>query len=120
MKSKDDTLTPYHGKKANFPEGKIPDVEALRWHWRMCVYENMVAAFDGVDTKRVDTAKVIEATAEELPLTPPASVDGEVEATGTVRTGGATEAAESHKRKRDEGLEGEGGPRKKAKQGGDA
>lgn len=36
-------MIPYHGKKVHFPEGKKPDVAALRWHYRMCVYESLTA-----------------------------------------------------------------------------
>lgn len=38
-----ETIIPYHGKEAVFEKGKTPDVEALRWHYRMCIYENMTA-----------------------------------------------------------------------------
>ncbi|TLS21571.1 uncharacterized protein PpBr36_10176 [Pyricularia pennisetigena] len=38
-----DFIIPYHGKKANF--GSIQsDRNALRWHWNMCVIENMGAS----------------------------------------------------------------------------
>ncbi|KAL8387369.1 hypothetical protein RB595_009953 [Gaeumannomyces hyphopodioides] len=37
-----DLITPYHGRKAYFGRG-IPDSKALRWHWDVCVIENMGA-----------------------------------------------------------------------------
>ncbi|KLU91850.1 hypothetical protein MAPG_10799 [Magnaporthiopsis poae ATCC 64411] len=37
-----DLITPYHGRKADFGQG-APDPNALRWHWDVCVLENMGA-----------------------------------------------------------------------------
>lgn len=35
-------ITPYHGQKADFGRSR-PAREALRWHWDVCVIENMGA-----------------------------------------------------------------------------
>lgn len=39
-----DSIAAYEGKKASF--SKVPNKEALRWHYNMCVYENITAKQD--------------------------------------------------------------------------
>lgn len=64
-----DLTDQYNGSRAKFAPGKQPDKNALRWHWDMCVAENMRArparprgnsASDQDDNVRVDMNAIMD------------------------------------------------------------
>lgn len=58
-------LDEFNGMKAHFPDGKAPDNEALRWHYRMCVWDHMMHrialqnCIRGITGKYLDIASVL-------------------------------------------------------------
>ncbi|KAL8383699.1 hypothetical protein RB595_010752 [Gaeumannomyces hyphopodioides] len=66
-----DLIIPYHGHKANF--GRCaPDRNALRWHWNVCVIENM-----GAKTKLLRQSLILLPRGTETP--PSRSHQGDAE-----------------------------------------
>lgn len=78
-----DSIAAYEGKKASF--SKVPNKEALRWHYNMCVYENITAKQDvktttakrptpsrsDLSTPSTKTVQVPFSASEVLPFTLP-------------------------------------------------
>ncbi|KAI3397061.1 hypothetical protein diail_11297 [Diaporthe ilicicola] len=60
-----DSISAYEGKKAYFDE--VPNKEALRWHYKMCVYENITANQTPLPSSLVQGQ---EATCSSQPLLP--------------------------------------------------